>query len=185
MKFRLIKNREVSSKLNNNDFSRKKYITSGIAGIMIGALLTGGISVAAVNLTAKDVKYTPSNEKFTATTAEEAMNELYNLSAELVGKSEVIYLGTGTSFNLTSYQGYENFTIDNFIVEPISTSQAQVSASMEHNANYVALGLTLNKSYSNGVLSANVNSFGQITNGNGISIYPTRTFSVKAYLVLK
>ena len=32
------------------------------------------------------------------------------------------YLGSGTSFDVSSYPGYQNFTADNFIVEPIGTS---------------------------------------------------------------
>ena len=31
--------------------------------------------------------------------------------------TNVINLGTGTSFDVSSYSGYKNFTIDNFIVE--------------------------------------------------------------------
>ena len=42
----------------------------------------------------------------------------------LSDKKNVIYLGTGTSFNISSYEGYETFTTDNFIVgiKSISTT---------------------------------------------------------------
>ena len=161
--------------------SKKKYIISGITGIIIGGLIFGGIGVAAVTLTAKQITYTPSNSEFNATNAEEALNKLYEMGSNI---ESIIYLGQGTSFNVTSYEGYQNFTADNFIVEPISAGLASVGG-MSHKANYVYMGLTLNKSYSNGVLSASVVANGMIQNAGDDIIYPTRTFSVKAYLVLK
>ena len=33
-----------------------------------------------------------------------------------------IYLGSGTSFNVSKYTGYQNFTVDNFIVCVLSAS---------------------------------------------------------------
>jgi len=110
------------------------------------------------------------------------MNELYEMYDDL---ESVIYLGEGTSFDLTSYEGYENFTIDNFIVEPVTTELAEVPGGMAHNANYIYMALTLNKTYSDGILSANILSHTRIINASAKVANPTRTYPVKAYLVLK
>ena len=245
--------------------SKRKCIISGITGIMVGVILTGGITVAAVTLTANQIKYTPSNEKFTATNAEEALDEIYkiaeyeipadtyfydsetegedivrykkvdgkyylcdkngkitdeneqdissltlieytstteenlsvgnagyasgkfylgsNLSSDSENSKEIIYLGNGTSFDLTSYDGYENFTVDNFILEPVTTALAKVTGSFDHDARVNSIGLTLTKTYSNGKLDAKITVPVRISNNVDAPLNISRNFSVKAYLV--
>lgn len=45
------------------------------------------------------------------------LQELYDAIIPSVNKKKVVLLGTGNSFNVSSYEGYANFTIDNFIIE--------------------------------------------------------------------
>ena len=68
--------------------------------------------------------------------------------------TKVINLGNGTSFNVSNYSGYKNFTIDNFIVGIYSAGVTQ-TANQEYNQSGRASGFILTKSYnaSNGVLT--------------------------------
>jgi hypothetical protein len=114
------------------------------------------------------------------------------------GGAKVIDLGTGTSFNVSSYSGYRNFTNDNFIVCAKSGSYSQ-SQNMG-NANSVAnitpsasCGVSVTKSYdaSTGVLTANekVNisaSCSMYRDGNFSKSTPAKSYTnaVQVYLVI-
>ncbi len=71
-------------------------------------------------------------------------------------------MGTGTSFNVSSYPGYKNFTTANFICEPVNISK-YVSVSFSHDGDsggtsgtaYNNASYSFNKTYnaSSGVLT--------------------------------
>lgn len=109
----------------------------------------------------------------------------YKVGADSVTKklgSGLINLGTGTSFNVSSINGYQNFTVDDFIVEPINVGSTRYAVNTSNdNQTYVYRGLTVVKSYNatNGILTAYVVI-------NCATTYPVSdgsiTASVKAYL---
>lgn len=99
---------------------KKRNLKDVLFGITIGGLIFGGIGVAAITLTAGEIKYTPSNELSTATNVKDAMDELYTMTNELkAGKLTLV--GTTTSFNIADIVGEENvgkYTVDDFICVP-------------------------------------------------------------------
>ena len=99
--------------------------------------------------------------------------------------SEIIYLGTGTSFNLQTLgiTGWQKFTVNNFIVEMASSADSGQSGRTD--CQHPRFTITPNKSYnsSTGVLTASISGYGWATNGAWYEHNSTST-SVKAYLVI-
>lgn len=91
----------------------------------------------------------------------------------------VVYLGTGTSFDLTQYANYKNLTEDDFIVETQSVGTRYGTGGYSVHDVY-AYG-TLHKDYdaSTGILTASYACIG----GNSAHNQVTSTASVKAYLI--
>ena len=108
--------------------------------------------------------------------------------------SNVYYLGTGTSFNVSSISGFENFDSSNFIVGGISAPDMKTSryttgaGNVEDRA--AARGFTINKTYdkTTGILSLSGTSQTiQIhKNSNGYSSWASDQQNINcfAYLVL-
>lgn len=61
--------------------------------------------------------------------------------------SDLIDLGTNTSFNVSSYEGYEKFTVDNFLIKTLSNTEISKLGNMSGSAtaaqNYVTLTSTM------------------------------------------
>lgn len=107
--------------------------------------------------------------------------------------TEVVYLGSGTSFNVSSYKGYENFTADNFIVQMnnLSNWNSQYNSDISGSGTYFfsKVSISLGKSYNanTGVLSA----YYSISNNYGAhmasppSTTSSGTIAVSAWLILK
>jgi len=96
-----------------------RNLKCAVLSFVLGGIVFSGIGVIAVTLTAKDIKYTPSNENFTATNVEEAMDGLYDIANELENSSKVYYLGIGTTFNISELLpdvDVSTLTNDNFVV---------------------------------------------------------------------
>ncbi len=88
------------------------------------------------------------------------VSEAYPQNLVLIERTEIIDLGTGTSFNVSSYSGYESFTIDNFLVVPTVTSQGKSLSGTDQNENHSGSAtFSLNKSYnaSTGILTVSSN----------------------------
>ena len=74
-------------------------------------------------------------------------------NAEILGYNKSISLGTGTTFDVTSYENYESFTSDNFIVELKSVKSANTtSINSESGGNVLDAsaifgGITVKKTY--------------------------------------
>ena len=103
------------------------------------------------------------------------------------GNANVYSLGTGTSFNVTSYSGYASFTKDNFIVEPVGANVSNwYDKGDEYCKGYLNPYVNLTKSYSNGVLTAKVTGGMNVKTGDGgtLSVSASVDSSVKAYLII-
>ena len=101
---------------------------------------------------------------------------------------KVIDLGVGTSFNVSSYAGYEKFTTANFFVECESYTTSDTGYAADDYANHAAwASSTKVKSYSNGVLTsyyqAYVYAHSSKNNGSQIPATITQNFPVHAYLI--
>ena len=105
--------------------------------------------------------------------------------------SGIEYLGEGTTFDVSSYSGYQNFTVDNFIVEAVGSSSG--NGSHNHSSNFtdtntaqVSCSINAGKTYnpSTGILTALVSTSAQ----GGANGYPSAScgasIGVKAYLKL-
>ncbi len=114
----------------------------------------------------------------------------YKVGADTVRKklgSTVISLGTGTSFNVTSQANYRNFTVNNFVVEPVAGSASGGSWNISDGLKYgCSATWSITKSYnaSTGVLSAYMAISGKLYNEgwNGNCFSGNKT--VKAYLII-
>lgn len=173
----------------------KKDILKGmIIGIIIGVLAFGGIGAVAITLTAKDINYTSSESEFAVDNVKSAIAELYKISQESTGSQKVVNLGTNTSFNLTSYDGYQNFTNDNFII--VSASSMSKSGSSNYQPGYSAnvqstvtasYSTTKNYNASTGILTAYATFSGSYSRAGGTIAGGFPSFStnqaVQVYLV--
>lgn len=101
----------------------------------------------------KSIIATAITNKGITTSANASAQVMANNISSITG-TKVINLGNGTSFNVSNYSGYKNFTIDNFIVGIYSAGVTQTSH-QEYNQSGRASGFTISKSYnaSTGVLT--------------------------------
>ena len=105
-----------------------------------------------------------------------------------INKNKPIYLGTGTSFDVKHLDGYENFTIDNFIFGIKSTNSFDAYNAWGGNPNYVYVkydGASISASYKDGVLTLK-QSGGVVASGHasGATNYTkTHGLTCFAYLV--
>lgn len=177
-----------------NKFIKKDIIKVFVLGIIIGGIIFSGISVVAITLTANEISYTSSESEFTATNVKSAIDELYKISQENTGTQKVVDLGTGTSFDLTSYEGYQNFTNSNFII--VSASSMSNSGSSSFQPGYsasvnstVTASYSTTKSYnaSSGILTAYATLSGSFSRAGGVDSGRFPSFSsneaVNVYLI--
>ena len=68
-------------------------------------------------------------------------------------------LGTGTSFNISSMKGYQNLTIDNFVVAP-PTGDSACAGNVDPNTGWLCGGYSVTRSYNSqtGVLSLDISA---------------------------
>ena len=101
--------------------------------------------------------------------------------------SELIDLGIGTSFNVTQYNGYSQFTAANFIVEPIQKISKGCHTGGNNDYFDIYNTITLNKTYNpdTGILSAyqivDINAVGCRSQGNART---TSNADIHAYLLI-
>ena len=149
---------------------------------IICSIFFGTAGVVALTLYADDIIYNPSNSNFNANTAEDALNELYELVQNTSGTDgKIESLGTSTthSYDMKALypNEYQNFTVDDFVVE-VKTGSNQSSSynsdsylsRTDHNA--ISVGTyTLNKNYNQttGIFtaSATISSSGHVARYNG------------------
>ena len=110
-------------------------------------------------------------------------------------RKTIIYLGQGTSFNLTQYNGYQNFTNENFLVEGVDVAKTNSTGRYHRDQSegddyYVSVKFDLIKSY-NGTLTANTKTsadggYYHASNGYWSTDFPNIDLvgEVKAWLVL-
>lgn len=104
--------------------------------------------------------------------------------------SQIYDLGTGTSFNVSSVSGYRNFTVDNFIIEPISGFSGSAgwnSGPTEkewYESGTFGFSVSKNKTYNNvtGILNAYLSATSDSRHGLGNA---TGSIGVHAYLITK
>ena len=87
-----------------------------LAGVIISGLIFGGIGVAAVTLTADQIKYTPSNEKFTVTNVKDAMDEIYKISAYEIPVDTYFY-ESGTEGDEATIVRYKKINDEYFVCD--------------------------------------------------------------------
>lgn len=105
-----------------------------------------------------------------------------------------IYLGAGTSFNVSSYAGYKKFTVNNFFIQPsetISTSNWGAETAYTGNdigtcgVSSLTAGLNISYNESTGVLSAYISASasGGANKRSESMKTASGTAAVKAYLI--
>ena len=122
-------------------------------------------------------------------TIKEMVQALYD--KEFVTTSrQIINLGTGTSFNVSSYDGYKNFTNDNFIIGASSGNCPSLGSKTENSTRAKANGFTISKSYnaSTGILtiSGNTQTCGAVdgTYTSQWNTSVTQTMTCFCYLII-
>lgn len=166
---------EETVNLEIASLKRKSKIKGIVIGIIIGTFVTSGMGVTAVTLAAKEIKYTPSNEKFAVTNAKDALDEIYKMydsginrniikqflfsyTADWLSTTSGTVVKRTTTYDCTSINNYENFTIDNFGVE-LNYAKGGNSGNVQ----------SISKSYENGILSVEFTIYS--TNGGSQANY--------------
>ena len=160
-----------------------------ILGIIIGILISSGI-VYGVNLySASNIEYTTSDGR--KTNVNDAINDIYN---NLNSSSQIIDLGTGTSFDVSNYEGYQNFTEANFLIEPvISTSSTMTNQVKPQYSNVsgmtVQVSASMQKAYdkNTGIFTCQLvvaGSTGYATTAGTVAPSTSSVGGVHAYLIL-
>ena len=159
----------------------KKVIKSRIFLIIVLCIISCGIGVyAAVTYNATDVLYTSSDG--TSMTVNDALNDLYNENNNSI---KVYYLGTGTSYDLSNIDGYQNLTENNFIIEFVSMNDYVYVQKWNGVSVYSgSASVSLSKTYdsSTGKLTIGRISGGLQSSGNLTS--HSYSISIKVYLVI-
>lgn len=94
-----IKNLKVYNTLKKN-----------VLGFVVGGIVAGGVTAVCANTIYESSTIMTNDNDNVKNVLDNLYNKFYTES------SFVDYLGEGTSFDLASYEGYKNFTTDNFIV---------------------------------------------------------------------
>jgi hypothetical protein len=87
------------------------------------------------------------------------------------GSKMVYYLGTGMSFNVTEYKGWEKFTSNNFIVGISDVGYARFDIANVNDAASEYSGLYLAKSYANGILTLSACSHNSFYNASTLAMW--------------
>ena len=113
--------------------SKNKNTLFGLSlGLLLGGIIFGSIGVVAVTLTADQISYTPNDSSFSVNNTKAAIDSLYDMA--LNNSQKVVYLGTGTSFDIKAITGLTDeevakLTKENFIVEISGTSMSNAISS--------------------------------------------------------
>lgn len=158
-----------------------------ILAFILGGLIFSGIGIYAASLSFASGDVDHIKNDGTTTTVEEALNELYAKSES----GKVIDLGTGTSFDVSSYSGYQNFTVNNFLIIPSVSKSGSARGGGTEEGSYghtLSTSTTLTPSYnaSTGVyqVKCRLYAHAQFRNHSGDSTYDNTTdVSVHAYLI--
>ena len=105
-----------------------------------------------------------------------------------MGYVKIIYLGTGNSFDVTSYANYQDFDTTNFIVEPNGNISSERQAKVGTSDARAAGNFTFSKEYNNGVLNISSVVYADNINGNtsaNLGSSPKKNITYKCYLILK
>mgnify|MGYP003301650574 CR=1 FL=1 len=108
--------------------NRKQSTIKGIAiGTILGGLIFGSIGVAAVTLTANQIKYTPNNEKFNATNAKEALDEIYKIAEYEIPENTYFY-EEGTEGDSETIVRYKKINDEYFVCDEYGKVEEGTSA---------------------------------------------------------
>ncbi len=122
-----------------------RNIVNFILGLILGIVLSSSVVYAITLYQANEVKYDNTSSSSTSDTVQSALDDLYEKIDSLYTQEEVdqiiaentrqkIYvLGTGSSFDVSSYDGYENFTADNFLIRTMSGGGNLIGVSIGNN----------------------------------------------------
>ena len=122
-----------------------RNIVNFILRLILGIVLSSSVVYAITLYQANEVKYDNTSSSSTSDTVQSALDDLYEKIDSLYTQEEVdqiiaentrqkIYvLGTGSSFDVSSYDGYENFTADNFLIRTMSGGGNLIGVSIGNN----------------------------------------------------
>jgi len=82
----------------------KKMKLKSILTVLMVALVSSGISVAAVKLTAKDIGFTSTHEEWEVSNVEDAMNDLYNIGKYEITPDTYFYDSTTSGEEIVRYK---------------------------------------------------------------------------------
>lgn len=84
---------------------KKKTMKGIVIGVILGTIITGGIGVTAITLSANQVNYSPSNSSFNVSNVKAAIDKLYEITEDVTNSAKPI---TFTDFYLQgSHTGAE------------------------------------------------------------------------------
>lgn len=102
-----------------------------------------------------------------------------------VGGCQIYYLGTGTSFDVSSIPGYQNLTADNFVVMP-NTGRNETSYNCNDTDRGISTSLTRSIAYnkSSGTFTCSYTASGGAHSANGGNGGVSVSVACKVYLII-
>ena len=94
------------------------------------------------------------------------------------GGTRIVDLGTSNNINVSHIQGYKNFTVDNFIIEPIKGGQTSVTPASSGGNLFCYADVSKSYNPSTGIFTRTVQARAAY-----FTSYPSVAFTVRTYLV--
>ena len=136
----------------------KKNILCFILGLIVAGSFAG---VVALNYSAKDVSYTPSDNNWNVNNVEDAIGDLYKKANDSLGTYKILETGTFTTINTgNSNHSYNTITLKNTYTEgqnAFMKIKRVLSTSSDHVAPYIRMDLNTQYIVGNTIRFAVVN----------------------------
>ena len=173
--------------IKNNNVNNESYLATANANSdLVASYIKSGVTIGGITGTLEVLDTSDADA-----TSEDILSgkTAYVKGEKITGTytktTNIIDLGTGTSFNVSNYNEYKSFTTSNFLCEPINGSSSLHGGSIAQSR--YSGGINFSKSYNSdtGILNVNISAivyFNQT--GGGISgTYGTYTYGAHVYLV--
>lgn len=95
-----------------------------------------------------------------------------------INGTKIVDLGTGNNINVSNIPGYKSFTVDNFIIEPVSGGQTSVTPTNVGGNLYCYADVSKSYDASTGIFNRTVQAKAAY-----YTSYPKVAFTVRTYLV--
>lgn len=173
--------------IKNSNVNNTSYLsTANVNSELVASYIKSGVTIGGITGTLEVLDTSDANA-----TSEDILSgkTAYVKGEKITGtytkNTNIIDLGTGTSFNVSNYDKYKTFTTNNFLCEPINGSSVVHGGDIAQSR--YSGGINFSKSYNSetGILNVAISAivyFNQ-TGGGITGTYGTYTYGAHVYLV--